>query len=230
MWSPRVYVIDYLIELFRLGPETLAAVTLPLHHTMGLNTQFLPTVLAGGRSLILATRLGLGKTYRNILESRATFVSLFADILGPLATEKNRRGLPAASSVTQVQLAGGMIQSRHLDAVRELFPAAGLHKGYGLTEAIRVSMNDDTDPRFAERGRERFRVSNRDQSASARGLSHSSRPRPSTLLAKACTSVSSPGVLRRYSRSDTLYSRRETRCRGIPKKPKFSSPRSSITN
>lgn len=119
---------------------------------MGLNTQLLPTVLAGGRTQVSTTSWGLGRTYRNLLESRATFVSLFADVLGSLVTEKRRRGLGAAETVTQVQLAGGMIQERHLDVARELFPAARLHKGYGLTEAIRVAMIDDRDPRFCEPG------------------------------------------------------------------------------
>jgi acyl-CoA synthetase (AMP-forming)/AMP-acid ligase II len=43
-----------------------------------------------------------------------------------------------------------MIHAEHLEIARELFPNARLHKGYGLTEAIRVAMIDSRDPRFAE--------------------------------------------------------------------------------
>ncbi len=147
-----LYVAGLLIERLRLDADTQTAVTLPLHHTMGLNTQFLPTVLAGGRALVLATRLGLGRAYRDILESGATFAALFPDVLGALAIEKERRGLAPAASVTHLQLAGAPIRTRHLETARELFPAARLHKGYGLTEAIRVTMIDDRDPYFPEVG------------------------------------------------------------------------------
>ncbi len=143
-------IVDDLIARFGLGPSTVAAVTLPLHHTMALNTQYLPTLLAGGRSVFFASPLSLGRTYRDLLGCGATFVSLVSELLAPCRLERERRGLGPAVAVTEMQLSGGVIHGEHLAIARELFPNARLHKGYGLTEAIRVAMIDSRDPRFAE--------------------------------------------------------------------------------
>jgi acyl-CoA synthetase (AMP-forming)/AMP-acid ligase II len=145
-----LYVIDRLIARFGLGPATVAAVTLPLHHTMALNTQLLPTVFAGGRAVVLESGPALGRTYRDLLSTGANFVALIAELLRPCLAEQRRRGLPAASGVEEMQLSGGMILGEHLAMARQLFPAARLHKGYGLTEAIRVTMTDSGDPRFSD--------------------------------------------------------------------------------
>lgn len=149
-WEGLAGVIDFLIGHFGLGEETVAAVTLPLHHTMALNTQLLPTLLAGGRSVVLDTGPSLGRTYRDLLASGATFVSLVGEMLRPCLLEKERRGLEPAAAVTEMQVSGSMIHCEHLTAARELFPNARLHKGYGLTEAIRVTMIDSRHPRFDE--------------------------------------------------------------------------------
>lgn len=147
-----LYVADLLIHRFSLDEHTVAAVSLPLHHTMGLNTQFLPCLLAGGRSVFFAAGLRLGHLFRDLLESEATFVSMVSDMVRLCRTEKNRRRLPPASSVREMQLAGGHIRPEHLEMARELFPRARLHKGYGLTEAIRVSMIHSDEPGFSENG------------------------------------------------------------------------------
>lgn len=145
-----LYIGDLLQQRFALDPRTVAAVSLPLHHTMGLNTQFLPCLLAGGRSVFFPSGLRLGHLFRDLLDTRASFVSMVSDMIRLCYTEKQRRHLPAADSVSEMQLAGGHILSEHLDMARELFPRARLHKGYGLTEAIRVSMIHSGDPGFAE--------------------------------------------------------------------------------
>jgi acyl-CoA synthetase (AMP-forming)/AMP-acid ligase II len=143
-------VIDDLVARFALDRGTVAAVTLPLHHTMALNTQFLPALLAGGRSVVLDGGLGLRRTYRDLLESRATFVALVSEMLRTCLREREERGLPAAEEVTEVQLSGGPVLAEHLELARRLFPCARLHKGYGLTEAIRVAMIASDHPRFFE--------------------------------------------------------------------------------
>ncbi len=145
-----LYTVEILRRRFVLDRRTIAAVALPLVHTMALNTQFLPTLLAGGRSVILAGDLGLGRMYRDIIASDATFVALFGDLLHFCHQEARRRRTPAAGSVTEVQLAGGFVLGEHLELARELFPNARIHKGYGLTEAIRVAMISSDDPRFAD--------------------------------------------------------------------------------
>jgi len=143
-------VIDHLIACLGLGPATVAGMTLPIHHTMALNTQLLPTLLAGGEAIFFDSGPGLGRTFRDILGSRATFVALVSELLRPSLIEMERRGLPAAQNVTEVQLSGGMAHAEHLEIARQLFPHARLHKGYGLTEAIRVTMIDSRHPRFGE--------------------------------------------------------------------------------
>ncbi len=141
-------MIDELIRRFALGTGTVAAVVQPLYHTTALNTQLLPTVCAGGRTVVSSSRWLMGRVYRDVLDSGATFVSLVNELLGPSLEEKRRRGLPAATSVAEVQLAGSTSQPQHLAMARELFPAARIHRCYGLTEAIRVAMIASDEPGF----------------------------------------------------------------------------------
>lgn len=147
-----VYTIDLLIRRFGLGPETVSPIVLPLHHTMGLNTHFLPTFLAGGRSIVFETGLRLSRTFRDVLDSEATFVSMIAPMLRRCRAERALRALPAAASVREVQIAGGAIETEDLRIAKELFPAARLHKGYGLTEAIRVAMIGSDEEGFEDGG------------------------------------------------------------------------------
>ena len=48
-----------------------------------------------------------------------------------------------------MQLAAGKISEEHLLTMRDLFPNAVLHKGYGMTETIRTSMISSLDPHFS---------------------------------------------------------------------------------
>ncbi len=147
-----LYMADELIRRFSLGAGTVAAVVLPIYHTTGLNTQFLPTVFAGGRAVISSSRWLMGRIHRAVLESRATFVSLVNEMLRPTLDEMRRRRLPPATSVAEVQLAGSTARPQHLEAARELFPAARIHRCYGLTEAIRVAMIASDQAGFSGRG------------------------------------------------------------------------------
>ena len=147
-----LYVADLLLRRLSLDQHTVAAVSLPLHHTMGLNTQFLPSLLAGGQSVFFPAGLRLGHLFRDLLDAEATFVSMVSDMVRLCRTERSRRRLPAATSVREMQLAGGHIGPEHLAMARELFPHARLHKGYGLTEAIRVSMTHSDEPGFFDVG------------------------------------------------------------------------------
>lgn len=143
-------VIDHLIEYQGFNEETVATVLLPICHTMGLNTQFLPAFLAGGRSEFFDSALALGRVYRDILESRGTCLALVSRMIRLCYEEKRRKKLPAADFVRSLTLAGGAIRAEHLEMAKELFPNAVLYKGYGLTEAIRVSMIDSRDPAFSQ--------------------------------------------------------------------------------
>jgi acyl-CoA synthetase (AMP-forming)/AMP-acid ligase II len=140
--------VDFLVPYFGLSAETIAPIVLPVCHSMALNTQFFPTLLSGGRCYFVNSRLSYSKIYRNILACEGTFVSLIGEVLKSCWEEKNKRQLPAADQVKHIQLAGGVISPRHLEMAREIFPNARIHKGYGLTEAIRVTMIDDTHPQF----------------------------------------------------------------------------------
>lgn len=147
-----LYTVAHLIEYFELDESTKATVLLPLCHSMGLNTQFLPTFFAGGESYLTEISLTLNRCYRGILEHKATFVGLISELLLICAEERERRGLPVDTTVRHVQLAGGMIRKEHLAAARSLFPNAVLHKGYGLTEAIRISMTSSIHTSFYDDG------------------------------------------------------------------------------
>jgi acyl-CoA synthetase (AMP-forming)/AMP-acid ligase II len=140
--------INFLSGYFDLGSSTRSPIVLPISHSMALNTQFLPTLLSGGTSYFMNAWLSIGRVYRSILLMEGTFVSLIGEVLCVCWEEKDRKGLPPAENVRHVQLAGGMMSDRHLCLARDLFPSAVLHKGYGLTEAIRVAMINSNMPNF----------------------------------------------------------------------------------
>lgn len=139
---------DYLISYFDLHEKTVSPIVLPVCHSMALNTQFFPTFLAGGTSYFWNSRLGINRVYRTILSINGRFVSLIGEVLRTCWEEKRRKDLEPAESVEHVQLAGGLIVPQHIQMAKELFPNATVHKGYGLTEAIRVTMINDQDPDF----------------------------------------------------------------------------------
>lgn len=142
---------DTLIDRFALGTHTRAPILLPVCHSMAINTQFLPTFLAGGVAEFFKSQSCLNRIYRKLLASEGDFIALIGEMLRICWDEHARRGLPPHVHARHVQLAGGQITAEHLRMARELFPNARIHKGYGLTEAIRVSMIDDRDPLFFER-------------------------------------------------------------------------------
>lgn len=141
---------DHLIDYFGLDESTVTPIVLPVCHSMALNTQFLPTFFAGGCSTFINARLGMNKLYRYIQLEAGTFISLIGEVLRVCWEEKKRKNLPPNTKVRHVQLAGGMILEQHVKMAQELFPNALIHKGYGLTEAIRVTMIDHTDPAFLQ--------------------------------------------------------------------------------
>ena len=142
------YTVDTLISYFGLDSSAISTCVLPLCHTMGLNTQFLPTFFAGGSCVFHQSSLSLRKIYRRIIESKGTFVGLISELIQFCYDEKLRRGVEPATLVEHVQIAGGIIRDEHLRMARELFPNAKIHKGYGQTEAIRISMISSDDPSF----------------------------------------------------------------------------------
>lgn len=141
---------NYLQNYFNLSPETITPIVLPVCHSMALNTQFLPTFLSGGRSAFVNSRLQMNKLFRYICSIEGNFVSLIGEVLRICWEEMKSKNLPPNLNVQHVQLAGGVITPKHLQLASELFPRATIHKGYGLTEGIRVTMIDNRDPKFLE--------------------------------------------------------------------------------
>jgi acyl-[acyl-carrier-protein]-phospholipid O-acyltransferase / long-chain-fatty-acid--[acyl-carrier-protein] ligase len=142
------YTIDYFISYFRLNESVVSVCIMPLCHAMGLNTQFLPIFFAGGKSVFFEISMSLGKIYRQIIQSEGTFVKLIPEFLQLCYEEKNRRGLDPVLKVQDIQIAGGHIREDHLRKAMLLFPNAIVHKGYGSTEALCVSMINSGDPKF----------------------------------------------------------------------------------
>lgn len=143
-----LYNLNALYRVMHYAADSVATIVLPVCHTMALNTQFLPTFFAGGRSIFMESSVGLNRLYRAILTSRGTDVALISHLIGLCFDEKKRRDLQPALHVRQVTLAGGVIRKAHIDMARALFPNAVLWKGYGLTEAIRVAMISSRDENF----------------------------------------------------------------------------------
>ena len=146
--SSLLYNVEFLMDYLDLDESSVAPLLLPVCHTMALNTQFLPVFFAGGSSVFFESSYSLGRIYRNILDCEGSCVALISDLVRLCHEEMTRKNLGPALHVRQVTLAGGMIRSHHLEMAKELFPNAVLFKGYGLTEAIRVSMIDSRDPHF----------------------------------------------------------------------------------
>jgi acyl-CoA synthetase (AMP-forming)/AMP-acid ligase II len=142
------YTIDYFIRYFRLNESVVSVCIMPLYHAMGLNSQFLPMFFAGGKSVFFDISMSLGKVYRHIIQSESTFVKLIPEFLQLCFEEKSRRSLDPALKVQHIQISGGHIREDHLRKAMLLFPNAIVHKGYGLTEALSVSMINSRDPKF----------------------------------------------------------------------------------
>jgi acyl-CoA synthetase (AMP-forming)/AMP-acid ligase II len=142
------YTINYFISYFRLNEAVVSACIMPLYHAMGLNSQFLPMFFAGAKSVFFEISMSLGKIYRQIIHSESTFVKLIPEFLQLCFEEKSRRGLDPVLKVQHIQIAGGHIREDHLRKAMLLFPNAIVHKGYGLTEALSVSMINSGDPKF----------------------------------------------------------------------------------
>jgi acyl-CoA synthetase (AMP-forming)/AMP-acid ligase II len=143
-----LYMADLLVNYFDLRTNTVAAVVMPMFHTMALNTQFFPTLLAGGRCSFVDTTFGAARIYRQIIESDGNFLALTGNALTMCFSEYSGKRTMLADRIKDLQLAGDKITDRHLAMARALFPSARLTKGYGLTEAIRVSMISSNDPGF----------------------------------------------------------------------------------
>ena len=145
-----ILTCDYLKDYFQLSPETVTAIVLPVCHSMALNTQFLPTFFSGGRSAFVNSRLQMNKLFRYINTIQGNFVSLIGEVLRVCWEEMKMKNLSPNYDVKHVQLAGGIITEKHLKLAAELFPNATIHKGYGLTEGIRVTMIDHHNPKFLD--------------------------------------------------------------------------------
>lgn len=143
-----VMTCDYLIDYFNLDESTVTPIILPVCHSMALNTQFFPTFLSGGTSAFVNSRLEMNKLYRYIVSVKGNFIALIGDILRVCWDEMKVKSLPPCYDVKHVQLAGGIITEKHLQMAAEMFPNATVHKGYGLTEGIRVTMIDHNDELF----------------------------------------------------------------------------------
>jgi len=110
-------------------------------------TRFLTDSLAG-RIANTIERFPDKVLLRKILRSRGSFVALVTQFLPWCHEEKEQRDLEPAHRVKQVQIAGGPIHEGHLRQAMALFPDAEIHRGYGLTEAIRVAQISSADPAF----------------------------------------------------------------------------------
>lgn len=142
------YMCSALVAELGLTEQTRAVIAMPMFHTLAINTQFLPTIYVGGSCVFLNPELEMGSLMRRLMVSKGTYLALVAEVVQQLGRERKEHGLAAATTVDQVVLAGGQITKNHLMEARALFPYSVIHRGYGLTEAIRVTMTNSGDPDF----------------------------------------------------------------------------------
>jgi acyl-CoA synthetase (AMP-forming)/AMP-acid ligase II len=142
------YIAETIQKTLNLSKSTIAAISMPLFHTLALNTQFLPTILGGGRCVFTSAELQLNALYRNYLKTQGNYLALIPDVLIQCYQEFMAKGLEPNCFVKTIAIAGSNISREHLRIAELLFPEAEVFKGYGLTEAIRVSMISNRDPDF----------------------------------------------------------------------------------
>jgi acyl-coenzyme A synthetase/AMP-(fatty) acid ligase len=142
------YIVHLMISKLKLDASTVSSISMPLFHTLALNTQFLPTIMAGGRCTFSPAELQLNALFRGFEKANGTYLALIPDVLVQCFHEFVVKGLSPNHKVKTLVLAGANIRSEHLKMAEKLFPSAEIFKGYGLTEAIRVSMISNRDPDF----------------------------------------------------------------------------------
>ncbi|MEI8025903.1 MAG: class I adenylate-forming enzyme family protein [Pseudomonadota bacterium] len=142
------YIASTLKETLSLSHETIAAISMPLFHTLALNTQFIPTIMAGGKCVFTPAELQLNSLYRNYLKTKGNYLALIPEVLLQCYQEFRTKELEPHPFVKTVVMAGSNISREHLRIAELIFPKAEIFKGYGLTEAIRVSMISNRDPEF----------------------------------------------------------------------------------
>lgn len=142
------YIAATLKETLSLSHETIAAISMPLFHTLALNTQFIPTFMAGGKCVFTPAELQLNSLYRNYLKTKGNYLALIPEVLLQCYQEFRTKELEPNPFVKTVVMAGSNISREHLRIAELIFPNAEIFKGYGLTEAIRVSMISNRDPEF----------------------------------------------------------------------------------
>jgi acyl-coenzyme A synthetase/AMP-(fatty) acid ligase len=144
------YIVRLMVEVLKLDTNTISSISMPLFHTLALNTQFLPTIMAGGRCVFSPAELQLNALFRGIAKDNGNNLALIPDVLVQCFHEFVVKGLEPNRKVKSIVLAGANIRSEHLKMAERLFPSAEIFKGYGLTEAIRVTMISNRDPDFHE--------------------------------------------------------------------------------
>lgn len=107
-------------------------ISVPLSHVTGCNSQFLPTLEAGGTTVIMP-RFDVGVFLNGLQDERITSVmsvpSVFAMVLaGSPALEE------ATASVRSLTYGGAPADLDLVRRLRRAFPAARLGSGYGMTE------------------------------------------------------------------------------------------------
>ena len=142
------YIASTIKKLLGLSHETVAAISMPLFHTLALNTQFIPTIMAGGKCVFTPAELQLNSLYRNYLKTKGNYLAVIPEVLVQCYQEFVSKELEPNLFVKTVAMAGSNISREHLRIAELLFPRAEVFKGYGLTEAIRVSMISNRDPEF----------------------------------------------------------------------------------
>ena len=143
--SCPLFLAQELKKEIQIGPHTKSIVTLPLSHTMCLNTLFLPTLINEGKCIITPSVFNINKIYRNIRQSGGNTLALISDLLPYMLQELKARGLDQITHVTSVTLSGGMISDSDIEVAKELFPCAEIYQGYGLTEATRIAIRSSRE-------------------------------------------------------------------------------------
>ncbi|MGZ3702296.1 MAG: class I adenylate-forming enzyme family protein [Bdellovibrionota bacterium] len=144
-----LFLSDYLQSRLNLKSDSVSLVLLPMSQVSANLLQFWPAFLAGAQVGLFSFDFEFGSAVENILLHQASHLTLTPYFLHLIAREVQKRGGPFIECVKYVSIAGDRLLPAHLSSAKQIFPAARIFKGYGLTEAPRVAMLGDDDPQFS---------------------------------------------------------------------------------
>jgi fatty-acyl-CoA synthase len=124
-------VLDY-----HMHHEQISVLAIPLFHTGGLNTCYMPHVLSGA-TIVLLPRADVAEVLKTAARERATFVFVVPTLAQAIADYSNA---PDLSSLGWLMYGGAPLPVEVFRRLKARFPGLRFLQGYGSTEAAQLTV------------------------------------------------------------------------------------------